>query len=78
MNRADYDAGYHDGYYDEPMRNYASDSYYNGYQDGAETAHEDASWNDDDGLSDAEADAWTLASAGYGTEEDYGHFDLDY
>jgi len=28
----------------------------------------------DDGLSDVEADAMTLASAGYGTDEDYGYF----
>ena len=28
----------------------------------------------DDGLSDVEADSMTLASAGYGTDEDYGYF----
>ena len=28
---------------------------------------------DDDGLTDAEADAMTLASAGMGTDEDYGY-----
>lgn len=28
----------------------------------------------EDGLSDVEADAMTLASAGYGTDEDYGFF----
>jgi hypothetical protein len=34
----------------------------------------------DDGLSDVEADAMTLASAGMGTDEDYGRFanDQDY
>jgi len=30
---------------------------------------------DDDGYSDAEADANTLASAGWGTDEDYGSFE---
>ena len=29
---------------------------------------------DDDGMSDVEADADTLRSAGMGTDEDYGHF----
>jgi len=29
---------------------------------------------EDDGLSDVEADAMTLASAGYGTDEDYGDY----
>jgi hypothetical protein len=28
----------------------------------------------DDGLTDVEADSMTLASAGYGTDEDYGYF----
>ncbi len=28
----------------------------------------------EDGMSDAEADADTFASAGYGTDEDYGYF----
>lgn len=31
-----------------------------------------------DGLTDAEADADTLASAGFVTDEDYGCFDEDY
>lgn len=35
------------------------------------TGDEDAC--DDDGLTDAEADAMTLASAGMGTDEDYGY-----
>ena len=30
-------------------------------------------WNDDDGMSDAEADADTLRMAGMGTDEDYGY-----
>ncbi len=34
-------------------------------------------WDDSDGLSDAEADAMTLASAGWGTDEDYGYFGGD-
>lgn len=29
---------------------------------------------DDDGLTDVEADAMTLAGAGWGTEEDYGYY----
>lgn len=37
-----------------------------------EVDHEDSS--EDDGLTDAEADAMTLASAGMGTDEDYGYF----
>jgi len=37
-------------------------------------------WDDWDGLTDAQADAMTLASAGYGTDEDYGYFgdEFDY
>lgn len=31
-------------------------------------------WSDDDGLSDVEADSMTLASAGWGTDEDYGYY----
>lgn len=34
-------------------------------------------WDDSDGLTDAEADAMTLASAGYGTDEDYGYYGGD-
>lgn len=30
--------------------------------------------DDDDGYTDVEADADTLASAGYGTDEDYGYY----
>lgn len=37
----------------------------------------DLGWDDDDGLTDVEADAMTLASAGMGTDEDYGHFGGD-
>lgn len=40
--------------------------------------HDDESWNDDDGLSDVEADAMTLESAGWGTDEDYGYYGEDY
>jgi hypothetical protein len=36
---------------------------------------DDDSWSDDDGLTDVEADAMTLASAGWGTDEDYNHWD---
>jgi len=35
---------------------------------------EDDACNDDDGLSDMEADAMTLASAGFGCDEDYGRY----
>lgn len=35
-------------------------------------------WSDDDGLTDVEADAMTLASAGWGTDEDYGYFGDDF
>jgi hypothetical protein len=35
-------------------------------------------WDDDDHLTDAEADAMTLASAGYGTDEDYGYYGDDF
>ncbi len=34
-------------------------------------------YNDDDGMTDAEADADALASAGWGTDEDYGYFGGD-
>jgi len=33
--------------------------------------------DEDDNLTDAEADAMTLASAGWGTDEDYGFFGGD-
>lgn len=44
---------------------------------------EDADVHDDvrdgDGYTDAEADSYVLASAGYGTDEDYGYYgDSDY
>lgn len=42
-----------------------------------EPEEEDDSWSDDDGLSDVEADSMTLASAGWGTDEDYGYFGED-
>jgi hypothetical protein len=32
---------------------------------------------EEDSLTDVEADAMTLASAGWGTEEDYGYFGED-
>ena len=35
-------------------------------------------YDDDDHLTDAEADAMTLASAGYGTDEDYGYYGDDF
>ena len=42
--------------------------------DAADTAYEEL--ENEDNYSDAEADADTLASAGMGTDEDYGCFDL--
>ena len=45
------------------------------YEADADEAPED--WDDDDGLTDAEADAMTLASAGWGTDEDYGYYGED-
>lgn len=39
-----------------------------------EVEDEPDDWDGDDGLSDAEADAMTLASAGWGTDEDYGFY----
>ena len=36
---------------------------------------DNAAYDDEDGLSDVEADAQTLASAGCGTDEDYGCYD---
>ena len=34
----------------------------------------DSKWMTEDNLTDVEADADTLASAGWGTDEDYGYF----
>lgn len=34
-------------------------------------------WDDDDGLTDVEADAMTLRDAGWGTDEDYGMYEAD-
>lgn len=42
-------------------------------QDAADVAYEEL--DNEDNYSDAEADADTLASAGMGTDEDYGCFD---
>ena len=39
-----------------------------------DNAYEPTEWDDDDHLTDAEADAMTLAGAGYGTDEDYGYY----
>ena len=40
----------------------------------AAKAEVEGEWQAEDGLSDVEADAMTLASAGWGTDEDYGYF----
>jgi hypothetical protein len=34
-------------------------------------------WSSEDSLTDVEADAMTLASAGWGTDEDYGYYGGD-
>lgn len=44
----------------------------------AELPEDDDDWSDDDGLSDVEADSMTLASAGWGTDEDYGYYGDEY
>lgn len=54
------------------------DSYFYSTDDGVENA-EMAFWDTnpeevDDSLSDVDADAMTLESAGWGTEEDYGYY----
>jgi hypothetical protein len=49
---------------DEP--HYADDHLESDYEDRSE-----------DGLSDVEADAMTLASCGWGTDEDYGCYSCD-
>lgn len=49
------------------------------FQHGLPLHGEDQDDDDDDGYTDAEADAYVLASAGYGTDEDYGYYgDSDY
>lgn len=40
--------------------------------------YDDGSWDFEDNLTDVEADAMTLASAGWGTDEDYGYAGDDY
>lgn len=40
--------------------------------------YDDGSWDFEDNLTDVEADAMTLASAGWGTDEDYGYTGDDY
>jgi hypothetical protein len=86
-----YDQGYIDGYDGNDMAHQdgaTAAAYHAGYQDGAEQYVIDSEdedypdeYNDDDGLTDAEADAMTLAGAGWGTDEDYGYYgenDFDY
>ena len=47
-----------------------------GYAEAWDDEDEEAQYMaiEDDGLTDVEADADTLASAGYGTDEDYGDY----
>lgn len=87
-----YSNGRDAGYYGDDIHGhtyapgtYAYSEWYAGYADGADAwcaeqeARDEAEWSDDDGLTDVEADAMTLASAGWGTEEDYGYYgDSDY
>jgi hypothetical protein len=40
--------------------------------------YDEDDWEDPTGLTDVEADAATLASAGWGTDEDYGYFGDDF
>lgn len=79
-----YDAGYAgddiDGH-DYAPSTYAYYEWYAGYAAGAEAYDEDRDeeYGDyDDGLTDAEADAMTLTSIGWGTDEDYGYYGDDY
>lgn len=63
---------------DEAQDGETPHSYYysgNGGHEGTRIVDYYNSWDDvEDGLSDVEADAMTLESAGWGTEEDYGYY----
>lgn len=50
----------------------------NGFCEADDDEWDEDDWDDSDGLTDAEADAMTLAGAGWGTDEDYGYFEADY
>lgn len=63
-----YEDSYIDAAYEDRT---AYDDYGFGPYDGP-TPYDD--YEDDDGYTDAEADADTLASAGWGTDEDYGYY----
>lgn len=56
--------------------------YYNSHEDAALAAiawvNQEPDYNDDDGMTDAEADADVLRNAGWGTDEDYGFFGDEY
>lgn len=83
-----YANGYDDGFYGHEMvDSYAPgtaayNDYFAGYSDGAVDAtvedDEPDPYDDEDGLTDVEADAMTLAGAGWGTDEDYGFYGDDY
>lgn len=71
-----YEDAWLDGYWEDRLSGYdggpvPADSYFEAYDPDA-WADEDE--DDDDGMTDAEADADVLASAGWGTDEDYGYF----
>lgn len=44
----------------------------------AEVVQDDDAYDDDDGLTDVEADAMTLRDVGWGTDEDYGLYDTPF
>jgi hypothetical protein len=76
-----------DGYrfWSKPLPDHEVSEYINhftmlGYfvSDVDEAYEEPDEWDDSDGLTDAEADAMTLAGAGYGTDEDYGYYGDDF
>jgi hypothetical protein len=62
----------------------ALDDWYQAEQDWADQAEEmyvdpdEEEWESEGGMTDVEADADTLASCGWGTDEDYGLFGDDY
>lgn len=87
-----YANGHDAGYYGDDAHSHgyapgtaAYNDWYAGYEDGAQAYQveyeaQDAADDreDDDGLTDAEADAMTLAGAGWGTDEDYGYYGDDF
>ncbi len=56
----------------DPARYHIGCDHNTGY---CEYEPDDEDMDDDDGLTDAEADAQTLISAGWGTHEDYNYYE---